>query len=146
MIAKPDSYLQLELDIISRLGTRQAQLAPVDAQEHTMKVNRHHVYLFWRRVEDGVRKREEEARVGERLCVFSVFLFIKLEGQEGQEGSIFLVCLQAKDPNEHTLCKDQLPRFYTAPNFPLLSTVNQTSKSTDLLLVDRGTKAHKAHE
>lgn len=48
LIAQPDSYLQLELGIISRLDTRQAQLAPVDAQEHITKVNRHHVYLFWK--------------------------------------------------------------------------------------------------
>lgn len=61
LVAKPDSYLQLELGVISRLDTRQAQLAPVDAQEHIPKVNRHHVYLFWRRVEGWVRKREEEA-------------------------------------------------------------------------------------
>lgn len=72
LIAQPDSYLQLELDIVSRLDTGQAQLPPVDPQEHVMKVGSHHVYLLCRRVEGGVRKRDEEEGVGKSPWVFSV--------------------------------------------------------------------------
>lgn len=49
MLPEEGPYLQLELHLITRLDTGQAQLPSVDPQEHKMRLNRHHIYLLWGR-------------------------------------------------------------------------------------------------
>lgn len=63
---RTEPHLQLEPDVIPRLDTGQAQLPPVDPQEHSRRVDGHRVYLFWGRAEGRVRREGEEAGMGMR--------------------------------------------------------------------------------
>lgn len=40
------AYLQLEPDLITSLDAGQAQLPAMDAQEHSVGLDRHHIYLL----------------------------------------------------------------------------------------------------
>lgn len=47
-------YLQLEPDLVTSLDTGQAQLPTMYPQEHSMGLNRQHIYLLWGRAEQRV--------------------------------------------------------------------------------------------
>lgn len=58
-LSETDPYLQLEPDLTARFDTGQAELPPVDAQEHSMRLNGQHVYLLWEEQRGGAGCREK---------------------------------------------------------------------------------------